>query len=443
MWTLMLPYISKHYIVKASLAFASALLTVGCKGTAKTVGGTPFAEYHGLYTPSNTKAVQQALHTNHPDYDWGLWGHNLVKAIGDGLTDDMYATVDGHRTHDQLCFSSPALYKAVREYILDQYGYGNDHYSERITIMPMDNKLACLCPRCRAAGNTPGNATPAVTAFITRLAKEFPRHQFFTSAYHTTRQAPAKALPDNVGVLISSYGLPVQCDFTRSKGYTGFMQMVKAWKQRCGRIYIWDYERNFDDYLSPFPCLLAMQARLQLYRKLGVRGVFFNGSGDDWSAFDDMQTDVLARLMDNPGLNVQNAVAEYFRQHYPVTAPILTNYYWGLEERTRKSNCVLPLYGSMKEMCAAYLDADAFAKFRKQLDAASKQTMGDERHRLNALLTALAYTQLELYRCGLLPKDADMATEMRIVLKGHSEIKGMVNRDESGHSIDNYLKQWK
>ena len=97
----------------------------------------------------------------------------------------------------------------------------------------------------------------------------------------------------------------------------------------------------------------------------------------------------------------------------------------------------------MKEMCAAYLDADAFAKFRKRLDAASKQTMGDERHRLNALLTALAYTQLELYRCGLLPKDADMATEMRIVLKGHSEIKGMVNRDESGHSIDNYLKQWK
>ena len=86
---------------------------------------------------------------------------------------------------------------------------------------------------------------------------------------------------------------------------------------------------------------------------------------------------------------------------------------------------------------ASYKSAGTF------FSAASKQTMGDERHRLNALLTALAYTQLELYRCGLLPKDADMATEMRIVLKGHSEIKGMVNRDESGHSIDNYLKQWK
>lgn len=439
----MLQYISKQYIAKALTLFAALLLFGGCKSTAKTINDKPLSEYHGLYTPSNTKAVQQALHTNHPDYDWGLWGHNLVKVIHGELTDEMYATIDGRRTHDQFCFSSPALYKAVRAYILDQYGYGNAHYSERITIMPMDNKLACLCPRCRAAGNTPGNATPAVTAFITRLAKEFPRHQFCTSAYHTTKQAPAKALPDNVGVLISSFPLPVQVDFTKSKGYTEFMQMVKAWKNRCSRIYIWDYERNFDDYLSPFPCLLAMQSRLRLYAKLGLQGVFFNGSGDDWSAFDDMQTDVLARLMDNPDLNVRDAVADYFSQHYPVTASILTNYYWGLEERARQSNCVLPLYGTMQDMCRAYLDPTAFVTFRRQLDKASKQTMGDERHRLNALLTGLAYTQLELYRCGLITKDPDNAAEMREILKGHSEIKGMVNRDEVGHTINDYLKLWK
>lgn len=432
-----------QYISKLSVACAAALLTGGCNGTARTVAVEPLSEYHGLYTPSNTKEVQQALHTNHPDYDWGLWGHNLVKALRGQLTDDMFATIDGRRTHDQLCFSSPALYKAARAYILDQFGYGSADYSERITIMPMDNKLACLCPRCRAAGNTPGNATPAVTSFITRLAEEFPRHRFFTSAYHTTRQAPTKALPANVGVLISSFPLPVQCDFGQGKGYKEFLQMVRAWKERCGRIYVWDYERNFDDYLSPFPCLLSMQARLRLYRRLGLQGVFFNGSGDDWSAFDDMQTDVLARLMDNPDLNVKEAVADYFRLHYPITASILTPYYWGLEERTRRSNCVLPLYGTMQDMCRAYLDPEAFVRFRSELDKASKQTMGDERHRLNALLTGLAYTQLEMYRCGLIAKNADAAAEMREILRGHNEIKGMANRDESGHAIDDYLRLWK
>lgn len=432
-----------QYISKLLAAFTAIMLIGGCKGTAKTVDEKPLSEYHGLYTPSNTKEVQQTMHTNNPDYDWGLWGHNLVKAVHDRLTDDMYAVIDGQRTHKQLCFSSPELYKAVKDYIIDQYGYGDDNYSERITIMPMDNKLACLCSRCRAAGNTPGNATPAVSAFITKLAKEFPNHRFFTSAYHTTRQAPDSPLPSNVGVLISSFPLPVQCDFKQSKGYSEFLNMVKAWKQKCQRIYVWDYERNFDDYLSPFPCLLAMQARLKLYRKLGVLGVFFNGSGDDWSAFDDMQTIVLAKLMDNPDLDVKLAVNDYFRQFYPITANILNEYYWRLEERARERNCVLPLYGSMQDMCSAYLDPEEFVNFRRELDKASKRTMGDERHRLNALLTALAYTQLEMYRTGLIAKNPEQAAEMREILKGHSEIKGMTNRDEAGHSIDDYLKLWK
>ena len=424
-------------------ALATALIIGGCSSTAQTIVELPLSEYHGLYTPSNTKEVQEAMHTNHPDYDWGLWGHNLVKVIKDEIKDEMYATIDGKKNTNQLCFSSNALYDVVRNYIIDQYGYGNDNYSERISIMPMDNKMACTCKRCKAKGNTADNATPAVTAFVTKLAKEFPRHHFFTSAYHTTKQAPTTTLPENVGVFISSFPLPVQVDFSKSRGYKEFQTMIKAWKGKCQRIYVWDYERNFDDYLSPFPCLLSMQSRLQLYSQLGVLGVFFNGSGDDYSAFDDMQTQILAMMMDDPEINVHDAISNYFEKHYPITAHILIEYYWNLEQRTKKTNHELPLYGSMKEMCEAYLNVDEFVDFRRKLDAASKQTMGDERKRLNILLTSLAYTQLEMYRCGLLTKDEEMANEMKEILKGHSEIKGMRNRDEVGHTIEEYLKLWK
>ena len=62
--------------------------------------------------------------------------------------------------------------------ILDQFGEGTDTYSERISIMPMDNQLACTCNACRAKGNTSSNATPAVSDFVMRLAKEFPRPLF-------------------------------------------------------------------------------------------------------------------------------------------------------------------------------------------------------------------------------------------------------------------------
>lgn len=431
-----------QYISKSIVVLTAVMMLGGCSGTAQTVDDMPLAEYHGLYTPSNTEDVMEALHTNHPDYDWGVWGHNLKKALGAKISADMYAVVNGKRNSKQLCFSSEKLYDAVRGYIIDQFGYGSDNYSERISIMPMDNKLACTCARCSKKGNTATNATPAVTDFVARLAKEFPHHKFFTSAYHTTTQAPRNTLPENVGVFISSISLPMQVNFKKANGYKEFLQTVKAWQKKCGRIYVWDYERNYDDYLSPFPCLQALQTRLQLYRELGVNGVFINGSGYDYSTFDDMQTQVLAQMMDNPDLDVHKAVAEYFQTYYPVTASLLTDYYWTLEERTRTSNRLLPLYGTMKDMCNSYLDAKEFVNFRSSLDAKSKSTDKDERKRLNALLTALAYTQLEMYRTGILPKDADMAVEMREILKGHNELKGMKNRDEVGHTIDEYLKRW-
>jgi len=147
-------------------------------------------------------------------------------------------------------------------------------------------------------------------------------------------------------------------------------------------------------------------------------------------------------MMDNFDLDIHKAVADYYQQYYPVTAALLTDYYWTLEERTRTSNRLLPLYGTMNDMCHSYLDAKEFVRFRSSLDAMSKNTAKDERKRLNSLLTALAYTQLEMYRTGILPKDADMAVEMREILKGHNELKGMDNRDETGHTIDEYLKRW-
>ncbi len=432
-----------RYISKSITVLLTALVVGGCSGTAQTVKENSKAEYHGLYTPSNTASVQKALNTNHPDYDWGLWGHNLGKIIQDDATDDMYAMVDGKRNKKQLCFSSDDLYKAVRSYIIDQYGYGTDEYSERISIMPMDNKMACTCAKCKAKGNTDTNATPAVSYFVSRLANEFPKHNFYTSAYHTTKAVPAKPLPQNVGVFISSVSMQMRIDFSNAKGYTEFVSMVKEWKKKCDRILVWDYERNFDDYLSPFPCLLAMQSRLQLYKKLGVSGVFINGSGDDYSAFDDMQTHVLALLMNNPDTDVRTAVSQYFEECYPHTADVLTNYYWGLESRLKATNHALPLYGTMQDMCESYLDAKEFVRFRSELDAKSKQSTGDERKRLNALLTGFAYTQLEMYRTGILPKDVEMAIEMKEILKGHSELKNMKNRDEVGHTIDDYLKLWK
>lgn len=401
---------------------------------------TPF-EYKGIYSPTNAlDEVRARYATNHVDYDWDLWGHNLKKAVGEHPDNAIYATIADTLSQSQFCFSSQQLYQAIEGYILDQYGEGTPEYSAKLLIMPQDNKLACTCTLCRKRGNSEHNATPAVTDMLCRLAKRFPRHQFFTSSYHTTSTPPTTKLPDNVGVFISAIDLPLRVDFSQTNGYRKFVHTVEEWKKVCRKIYVWDYERNYEDYLTPFPCLKAMQSRIRLYRDLGIRGIFLNGSGDEYSAFDDMQTIVLAQMLNDPDIDVDAKVKEYFEEAYPITAQLLSSYYLSLEAKTVSTNHLLPLYATTQELVESYLNMDEFIGWRKKLDKASKGTTKPERTRLNYLLTALSYTQLKLMQLQEHTDEAE-TEEMIEILRGHSELKGMEYYSESYGRIDDFIKK--
>lgn len=409
--------------------------------TACSAGAQTAFEYRGIYSPTGAmEEVRSKYATNHVDYDWDLWGHNLKKVVGTDADASVYATVADTLCRAQFCFTSQKLYRTVESYILDQYGEGTPSYSAKICIMPQDNKLACTCAACRRMGNTEVNATPAVTAMLCRLAKRFPRHQFFTSSYHSTRTAPKNPLPHNVGAIISAIDLPLRVNFAETAGYRKFLQTVDDWKRVCSRLYVWDYERNYEDYLSPFPCLRAMQSRVRLYRDIGIQGIFVNGSGDEYSAFDDVQTIVLAQLLADPDLDVDVAVADYFLTAYPVTHQLLTDYYLALERRTVDTNHLLPLYGTMEEMVESYLQPEEFMAWRRELDKASKSADKPERTRLNYLLTALSFTQMQLMRMQG-NTDCEEYEEMREILRGHSELKGMDYYSEAYGKIDDYIKK--
>lgn len=433
-------WLSASRILQTAVLMCSVLLSA-CNATAQHS-----FEWRSIYSPTNTDgAIREAYGTSHVDYDWDLWGHNLKKIVGAHPHRDMLATIADTVCDRQYCFSSSRLYDTIQEYILDQYGEGTPQYSARICIMPQDNKLACQCAKCRKAGNTDGNATPAVTKMLRRLAARFPRHQFFTSSYHSTRVAPDEPLPENVGVLLSAIDLPMRVDFSATEGYRRFMMTARQWKSKAKRIYVWDYERNYEDYLSPFPCLYVMQARLRLYRELGLQGVFMNGSGDEYSSFDDMQTVVLAKLMKDPDLDIDSAVHAYYDEFYPQTASLIADYYLGLEHRVKETNHLLPLYATTEELVESYLVPEEFRRWRADLDRASKSVRKPERTRLNYLLTALSFTQLQLLsldKSRLQEPDSPesiLRDEMLEVLRGHKELKGMTYYSETYNKIDDYI----
>ena len=398
-------------------------------------------EYRSLYTPTNTNAdMMPIMGVGNVDFDWGLWGHNLKKIFTDGIPTDAQAMINGKRSSNQFCFSSEALYHAYEQFVIDQYGDGSDGITTRFAVMPNDNTQVCQCAACKTKGNTTDNATPAVTALIQRLAKRFPRQMFFTSAYATTRKVPTGKLPANVGVIISAIDMPMMPKIKGSKEQSALESQTKEWQQHCNHVYIWDYMRNFDDYLTPYPCLHHLQSRLQYYRSIGINGIFINGSGYDYAPFDDVQTYVLAQMLINPDIDIEGITAQYFATAYPKTGNLLANYYTSLEKDA--SEHTLPFYGGITDELGVYIKPQELIHFIAATDRASKVADSDERTKLNQLLTALAYTRLEIFRTQDVAPDHSQIESQTYLLSQHTAFDNMGNYRESNGDIDNYLKQW-
>ena len=399
-------------------------------------------EYRGIYSPTNSNEdIMPILGTHNVDFDWGLWGHNLRKVFTDGgIPTSAKALVNGIRSDEQFCFTSEALYKAYENYVIDNYGEGNNDETVRFAVMPNDNDEVCQCPMCRKAGNTATSATPAVSQMVERLAPRFPKHLFFTSSYSTTTQPPTHPMPNNVGVLVSAMSLPLIANIESKADKKTFENIINTWKKATNRIYVWDYMRNFDDYLTPYPCLHLLQARLLYFKHLGVKGVFYNGSGYDYASFDDIQTYVIAQLLCNPDIDVNHAIDHYFSLCYPTTSAICSEYYKQIEDRALKTN--LSPYAGIKELTKSYLNATDFETFWNKLDKASKKSTNDERKRLNKLLTALNFTRLELLRCQNTAPQKEQLSQILGLLNGYKSFKDLANYREANGAMDAYTLQW-
>lgn len=419
-----------------------------------TTGNFAF-EYRDVYTPTTQDSDYTAiLGLDDINQTWGIWGHNLPKVVGKNVSSDVYATIDGEKNDEQYCFSSDELYRGIEEYIADNFGTESGR-TIRFLIAPNDNELVCTCPLCLAAGNTAENATPAVSRMISRLAGRFPGYVFFTSAYQTTLQPPKERLPKNVGVVVSAMNFPFRFDTEGGASSKRFATLLKDWKAKTDRVYVWDYINNFDDYLTPFPVLKIAQRRLQFYQRYGVTGVFFNGSGYDYSSFEDINTVGLAALLISPNADVESLIYRYLKQNYPMAVSALYPFYMGLENRAVSCKKALNLYGGVKDAVNTYLDAAEFVKFYSQLEQLVTLAKEDERKNLNRLLVALTFTRLEIARIqgfqeyGCFQRqDTKLIVKPEILkwlerLEGNKAIGNMQSYNEVGIKLTDYIRAWR
>ncbi len=404
--------------------------------------------------PNTDPDYAGTLGTHSVDKDWGLWGHNLEKVFVDGVEDSSYAWVDGKRNKQQFCFSSESTFKAIKNFVIDEYGDGKES-SKWFMIAPNDNELVCTCSACKKAGNTSNMATGSVVRMLNRLAKEFPKHYFFTMAYLTTAEAPDIPMESNSGVFVSTIDLPKRPALeSNDVSVHAFVRLLSAWKEKTGNIYIWDYVSNFDDYLTPYPVLSRLQSNLPFFMAQGVNGMFLNGSGYDYSSFDDVKTYAMAALLHDSSLSVERLVKDYFQRFYPVTNEYLSSYYLTLEHQGISGNKELPIYTSFRNAERLFFNSKEFLQLYETLRKALPRLDGEERNRIDKLLTAWSYTYLQvLYHGGysvngFLEKNtngwkvSDNVSQPFNRLKGYQKYEDLKKYKESQGEIATYVSEW-
>lgn len=377
-----------HFLFFSSLV----VLFSGCVSMKAERTESPF-EYREIYLAETMGKKAAAFGLNTVDNDWGIWGHNLDVVVPRDPSQTIYAKINGETDHDQFCFSSNHLFTYICDYIDDNYSPSD---SIRFAILPNDNEIVCLCQRCVTAGNTKGNASPAVIKLIRRLCERYPSHTFFTSYYSTTSELPDEKLPANSGVLLSAMGYPrVNAD---TPGEAKFEELVKLWSDKVNKVYVWDYINNFDDYFTPIPVFDVMQRRFQLYERAGVDGIFLNGSGTDYSAMSSLKAKVLAELSEDPDADWRPVLRAVSNEEFPLAGETIADFMIAQEDYAKAQNKDLPMYDGIKAELNSYLPGQDFISFYNNILDIRRKATGNEKLKLDTLAAALSLPRLELAR---------------------------------------------
>lgn len=417
-----------------------------CKRVSATASDETF-DYREIYLPYSFMCDEKELRLNCIDRDWAIWGHNLSVVIPEHHVNSIYASVGSAVYKKQFCFSSPQLLLYISKYIDEMYG---NKKPQRFAILPNDNDVVCQCARCREAGCTEKDASPAVFALLEKLAKLYPKHTFFTSYYRTTRQLPKETLPDNVGVLVSAinYHLsPVEMPEEKE-----FEQLLGDWHKVCRHVYVWDYINNFDDYYTPFPVYTVMQRRLQMYARAGVNGVFLNGSGHDYSTYNRINTYVLAALLQSPDVNWREVLMETCRSLFPTAGETLALFRIAQEDYVVSCGRILPIYDGVAAALRTYLPKEDFLDFYAKMERLATSTTGQECRGVNRILRAVTLTRLELMRLdGITPDEVvkarallarlDSIDDISTIKMGNKTWKTRIY-SESYWTVDSYLEDY-
>ncbi|MEI8246638.1 MAG: DUF4838 domain-containing protein [Lentisphaerota bacterium] len=259
----------------------------------------------------------------------------------------------------QVCFTNPKLIKQVVQDACDYYdgkvtgsGLGifwNPQLPNLFPVEPMDNNAFCKCQTCKALmkENNSIEVQNPVNIFSTGIDSDYYFHfinevaeglnkvrlgkQILTLAYMSHAQKPSFKVAPNVAIEFcfaanrTPFGLQYENELKQLKEWVsdGSLRPVYLWLY-----YTFPLEHSWHGNYHCFPGFFAhtIDKQMKLFAQYGIRGMFHCGYGQEVEAY------VTFKLMDDPTLNVDDLLEDYFTHMYGKAAGPMKNIYLDIEK---------------------------------------------------------------------------------------------------------------
>ena len=343
----------------------------------------PAFDFREMYFPAVPDSSWLLWHKldRHNSTNWGMWVHTFDDLVNPedhfDLHPEYFSLVGGKRIDDgQLCLSNPEVNRVLTENLAKRMEQRPD--VQYWSVSQNDNYLACECDGCKHLNDQYGGPSGTMIHFVNQVAMEFPDKTISTLAYQYTRKAPEGIRPEkNVNIMLCTIecnrGRPIADDPSGK----AFVEDLKDWSKLTDDILLWDYVVNFRNYISPFPNFHVLQPNIQLFEDYDCRMMFQQGSGRSWSDMAELKSYIVAKLLWDPGADVDAIVNDFLQGYYGAAAPYLRQYFDMLHEELPRSGSDLWIYGYPYDAVGTFLAPSLLQEYSRLFDLAESSVEGD------------------------------------------------------------------
>ena len=264
---------------------------------------------------------------------------------------DWFSRGDEGDNHYQLCLSNEEMYQQAFLPKLKEV-ISENPYIHNVSITQMDKNYWCRCEDCRADYERYGTDAGNMIKFINKCSRDITAWlkesgqerelTFVMFAYHKTTEPPVKTLSDGSYAPIDEevilednvavWYAPIYAKYTDSfyeESNALYYDYGKKWQTVAGQMFIWAYETNFSQYLTPFNTFNSMQENYRFYKELNTKMLFSQGQFNQQGSvcFNNLKVYLQSKLRWDVNANVEALTQAWFDNYFGPASRDMKKFY--------------------------------------------------------------------------------------------------------------------